>query len=152
MPTYKNIRIKMKNGKSRMQRVQVNAKGQYKFVKNVGSRTRRASSPRKTKKRRTRTLAKRKNYSTRAKAIIGKYGMAGMAEDLAWGYLGSQAIMTQGYPLESALPMSRIIQGLAGKALKRRGAGRLEHGILDLIDVYLIRQGIGIPVSLSAWK
>ena len=35
MATYKNIRIKMKGGKSRMQRVMVFASGKYKFVKNI---------------------------------------------------------------------------------------------------------------------
>jgi len=144
MATYKNIRITMKNGKSRLQRVQVLANGKYKFVKNTGTKTaskRKASSPR---KRRRKTTAKRKSYKSRAKGVIGKYGMVGLAEDAAIGYLGSQVLMSRGYPLESALPMTRVIQGVAGKALKRRGAARLEHGILDLLDVYLIRQGFNL--------
>jgi len=97
-------------------------------------------------------MAKKRNYTSRAKGIIGKYSMVGIAEDTAIGYVGSQVLMGMGYPLESALPMTRIAQGLAGKMLKRRGAGRLEHGVIDLIDVYLIRQGIKIPMSLAAWK
>lgn len=97
-------------------------------------------------------MAKRKkSYSSRAKGVIGKYGMVGIAEDAAIGYVGSQVLMGMGYPLESALPMTRVAQGLAGKLLKRRGAGRLEHGVIDLIDVYLIRQGISVPTSLKAW-
>jgi len=146
MAQYKNIRIPMKNGKTRLQRVQVLASGKYRFVKNP---TKSAS-----KKRSNRKVAKKaRSYASRAKGVIGKYGMAGLAEDTAIGYIGSQVIMGMGYPLESALPMTRIIQGIAGKALKRRGAGRLEHGVIDLIDVYLIRQGIKIPtLSLSAWR
>jgi len=97
-------------------------------------------------------LAKKRSYSSRAKGVIGKYGMIGIAEDTAIGYLGSQVLMSMGYPLESALPMTRVVQGLAGKTLNRRGKGRLEHGIIDLLDVYLIRQGIKIPTSLSAWR
>ena len=98
-------------------------------------------------------MAKKKSYKSRAKGVIGKYGMTGIAEDASIGYLGSQVLMSQGYPLESALPMTRVIQGIAGKALKRRGAGRLEHGVIDLIDVYLIRQGFNLNrISLAAWK
>ena len=149
MATYKNIRIKMKNGKTRLQRVQVLSSGKYKFVKNTGKKRTRTSKP-KVRTRRMRSVAKKKSYSTRAKGIIGKYGMTGIAEDMAIGYVGSQVLMGMGYPLESALPMTRIAQGLAGKMLKRRGAGRLEHGVIDLIDVYLIRQGVKIPV-IGAW-
>jgi hypothetical protein len=144
MATYKNIRIKMKNGKSRLQRVQVLANGKYKFVKNTGS----ASKPRKRKAGKTRgrgtTTAKKKSYKSRAKGLIGKYGAIGLAEDTAIGYIGSQVLMARGYPLESALPMTRVIQGIAGKALKRRGGARLEHGIIDLLDVYLIKQGFNL--------
>ena len=108
------------------------------------------SSTKKT--RRKRTVAKNKNYKSRAKGLIGKYGMAGLAEDAAIGYIGSNLLMSQGYPLESALPMTRVVQGLAGKVLNRRGKGRLEHGIIDLIDVYLIRQGLPLQgLSLKAW-
>jgi len=95
---------------------------------------------------------KKRSYSSRAKGVIGKYGMVGIAEDTAIGYVGSQVLMGMGYPLESALPMTRVVQGAVGKALNRRGKGRLEHGVIDLIDVYLIRQGIKIPTSLTAWR
>ncbi len=95
----------------------------------------------------------KKSYKSRARGILGKYGMIGMGEDLAVGYLGSQVLMGMGYPLESALPMTRVVQGAVGKALKRRGAGRLEYGVLDLIDVYLIRQGFNLnKISLTAMK
>jgi len=151
MATYKTIRVKMKNGKTRSQRVQVLANGKYKFVKNT---SRKSSTKRKTPSRRRKTtVAKRKkSYSSRAKGVIGKYGMVGIAEDAAIGYVGSQVLMGMGYPLETALPMTRVVQGVAGKALNRRGKGRLEHGVIDLIDVYLIRQGIKIPTSLAAWR
>lgn len=146
---FKNIRIKMKNGKSRLQRVQVLKNGKYKFVKNTGSTRKTPSKARK----RSRTTTAKKSYKSRAKGVIGKYGMTGLAEDAVIGYVGSQVLMSQGYPLESALPMTRVLQGIAGKALKRRGAGRLEHGVLDLIDVYLIRQGFNLNrISLNAWK
>lgn len=147
MAQTKNIRIKMKNGKYRTQRVQVLASGKYKFIKNTN--TKKSTSSKKRKTRRTRKVAKKRSYSSRAKGIIGKYSMVGLAEDAIIGYAGSQVLMGMGYPLESALPMTRIAQGIAGKTLKRRGAGRLEHGVIDLIDVYLIRQGIAIPNLLA---
>lgn len=54
MVTYKNIRIPMKGGKTRLQRVQVLASGKYKFVKNlVKSRTSKSSKSTKTSKKRT---------------------------------------------------------------------------------------------------
>jgi len=43
MPTFKNIRVKMRGGKSRLQRVQVLASGKYKFVKNLTKGKKRAT-------------------------------------------------------------------------------------------------------------
>lgn len=87
-----------------------------------------------------------KKYTARGKAILGKYGATGLVEDAAIGYFGSQVLMGMGYPLESAMPMTRVIQGAAGKALNRRGKDRLAYGLIDLVDVYLIRQGFKIPM------
>lgn len=144
MVTYKNIRIRMKNGKTRLQRVQVLASGKYKFVKNlVGAR--------KTTRKGGKTVAK--NTGARAKKILGNYGASGLLEDAAIGYFGSQVFMGMGYPLESAMPMTRLAQGALGKALNRRGKGRLAYAVIDLIDVYLIKQGATLTkgVSLKAW-
>ena len=88
---------------------------------------------------------KAKNYTARGKAILGRMGATGLLEDAAIGYFGSQVLMGMGYPLESALPMARVVQGAAGKALNRRGKDRLAYGLIDLVDVYLIRQGFKIP-------
>lgn len=127
--------------------MKVLASGKYQFVKNLTGN--KATSRKRSKK----TMAKRKSYASRAKGVIGKYGMAGLAEDAAIGYVGSQVLMGMGYPLESAMPMTRVVQGLAGRVLNRRGKARLEHGIIDLIDVYLIKQGLRIPgsISLASW-
>jgi len=58
-----------------------------------------------------------------------------------------------GYPLESAMPMTRVLQGAAGKALNRRGKDRLAYGLIDLIDVYLIRQGFKMPqIGIAQWR
>lgn len=62
MPKFKNIRVKMKSGKSRLQRVKVLASGKYKFVKNptkrVTRRSRKKSNP--GRRRGVRRMARRK--------------------------------------------------------------------------------------------
>lgn len=60
-------------------------------------------------------------------------GATGALEDVAWGFIGFQALGNN----VTALPTTRVIQGLAGIALDRRGKSRLVPGILDLISIYL---------------
>ncbi len=62
MAAFKNIRIKMKGGKSRMQRVKVLASGKYQFVKNITKSLSRRKPRRKNnpKKRNVRRMGKRK--------------------------------------------------------------------------------------------
>jgi len=64
MPRFKNVRIKMANGKSRLQRAQILASGKLKFVKNkarsAGKSVRRRASS--TKRR----ITRRKSPTTRA--------------------------------------------------------------------------------------
>lgn len=72
MPKFKNIRIKMKGGKSRLQRVQVLASGKYKFVKNlVRGRSASFKSPKPTKKRSggLRSMARKKKSYSRGSLI-----------------------------------------------------------------------------------
>lgn len=137
----------MKNGKTRLQRVQVLASGKYKFVKNL----KKSGSSRGTPKKKTTT--RRTNTAKKNGGILGSYGAIGLVEDAGIGYIGAQVLMGMGYPLETALPMTRLVQGAAGKALNRRGKGRLQYAVLDLIDVYLIRKGINLSqgISLKAW-
>ena len=142
----------MKNGKSRLQRVQVLASGKYKFVKNLGKRAK--SKVRKVRKRaRTRTRSNpSRSHKMGSKGILGNLGAVGIAEDAAIGFFGSSVLMGMGYPLDQALPMTRVVQGAAAKALNRRGKGRLAYGIIDLIDVYLIKKGFNLQgISLKAW-
>lgn len=60
MVTYRNIRVRMKGGKSRIQRALVLASGKLRFVKNVS--TSRSAAPRHTttKHRSVRSMARRK--------------------------------------------------------------------------------------------
>lgn len=57
MVSFKNIRIKMKSGKSRPQRVKVLASGKYKFVKNIKSS--KSSKSKKSTPKRKRNPSKR---------------------------------------------------------------------------------------------
>lgn len=66
-------------------------------------------------------------------------GTTGALEDLAWGWIGFN-IMGKS---PAALPMTRVVQGLAGIAMDRRGKGRLIYGIIDLIAIYL-SGGMGV--------
>ena len=87
-----------------------------------------------------------------SKGILGNLGAIGLAEDAAIGYFGSQVLVGMGYPLDQAMPMTRVVQGIAGKALNRRGKGRLAYGLIDLIDVYLIKKGFNLTgIDLKAW-
>ena len=146
MVTYKNIRIPMKNEKTRLQRVKVLASGKYKFVKNLATASKKKKTPKTTRSGKT--------TARNAKKILGNLGATGLLEDAAIGFFGTSVLMGMGYPMESAMPMTRIVQGVAGKALNRRGKGRLAYGIIDLVDVYLIKQGIRLPqtLSLEAWR
>jgi hypothetical protein len=56
---FKNIRIKMKGGGSRLQRVKVLASGKYKFVKNNPSRSTKLTKTSKKKRRYGNPLARR---------------------------------------------------------------------------------------------
>jgi len=153
LATYKTITVPKRGGGTRRQRVQVLASGKYKFVKNKGTtRTRRKrSNP--TKRRRTSVARRRvKTYRKKASNILGRYGATGMLEDAAIGYFGTNVLMGMGYSIEQAMPMTRIIQGVAGKALGRRGSGRLAYGLIDLLDVYLIKRGFNLQgISLRNW-
>ena len=148
--TYKNVPIRMKNGKTRMQRARVLASGKLRFVKNLGRR-----KPRKTtSKGGKRTVVRKRARAaiSRSKKVLGNYGATGLLEDAAIGYFGTSVLMGMGYPIESAMPMTRVVQGAVGKALNRRGKGRLAYGVIDLIDVYLIKRGFNLQeISLKAW-
>lgn len=105
------------------------------------------------KRRRTKTARAKKAIRRGGRKLLGNLGAVGALEDLAIGYFGASIFKGMGYPTESALPMTRIAQGAIGMALNRRGKGRLAYGIIDLIDVYLLKRGIGIPqLSLNAFR
>jgi len=83
MPKFKNIRIKMANGKTRLQRAKVLASGKLKFVKNTGrkvksgaKRAHRAVKRRVTRRRSpSRAPISRKATKTRSKSVVGFGGI-----------------------------------------------------------------------------
>ena len=93
MTVYKNITIKMKGGKTRMQRVKVLKSGKYKFVKNLGSKAKKSTrkSVKNTVTRRRNTVAKKKKRGSRKftipiAPIVGlAAGLAGPIKDLMDG-------------------------------------------------------------------
>lgn len=126
-----------------------------KAMARAGTKSPKTASKKKKTPKKTRSGGKTaKNSVVRAKKILGNLGTTGLLEDAAIGFFGANVLMGMGYPLESALPMTRVVQGIAGKALNRRGKGRLAYGVIDLIDVYLIRRGLKLPqtISLEAWR
>lgn len=64
MSKFKNIRVKMRGGKSRLQRVQVLASGKYKFVKNIGRRVK-SRVTRRTRRTRRSNVKRRVNRTAR---------------------------------------------------------------------------------------
>ena len=66
MPKFKNIRVKMKNGKSRLQRVQVLKSGKYKFVSN------KSGSKKSTGSKKSGSTKKKKSYVTKTKNKGGR--------------------------------------------------------------------------------
>lgn len=136
MPTFKNIRIPMKNGKSRLQRVQVLASGKYKFVKNIGSR-RRASS-KKVRTVRSRPASSRgKSMTKNGSKMFRTLGATGALEDFAWGF-GGIALMGANNP--AALPAVRLVQGVQSHVFNRVGKGRLVYALIDIADLILAGQ------------
>jgi len=128
MPTYKNIRIKMKNGKTRLQRVQVLASGKYRFVKNL---VKGKSTP--TKKR---SASKVSSVGNKGK-MFRTLGTKGALEDFAWGF-GGLTLMGVGNPV--ALPAIRLVQGVQGHVFNRTGKGRLVYALIDLVDLVIVGQ------------
>ena len=140
MPKFKNIRIKKRGGGYRTQRVQVLASGKYKFVKNKKKSSYASKSKSKKSKSRRKKNPSKKGGNMGKKGLFGNLSGVGFIEDVAIGYLGGGFFSGMG---EARLPFTRVVQGISGHALNRRGKGRLVYAISDLIDVYLM-QGAGL--------
>jgi len=78
MPSFKNIRLKMKGGKTRTQRVQVLASGKYRFVKNIGSRSSKVTRTVKKTTRRRFSLRRRRGRRGSRKFTLPLAPIAGL--------------------------------------------------------------------------
>lgn len=86
MVKFKQIRVKMRGGKSRLQRVQVLASGKYKFVKNLTKSKSRPRARHNPKRKTVRRMARRKRRRSKRSftiplaptlAIAGQFVRAG---------------------------------------------------------------------------
>lgn len=136
MPTYKNIRIKMKNGKTRLQRVQVLASGKYKFVKNLPKGKSKTTKKLTTTRKRS-SKKKVSNVGNKGGKMFRTLGPKGALEDFAWGF-GGLALMGANNPV--ALPAIRLVQGVQGHVFNRTGKGRLVYALIDLADLVIAGQ------------
>lgn len=75
MPRFKNIRVRMKGGKSRIQRAMVLASGKLKFVKNIGRRTPKKANT--TRNRRIRPKTRFGGRNMRRRRFRGHRGGGG---------------------------------------------------------------------------
>lgn len=117
MVTYKNIRVKMKGGKSRLQRVKVLASGKYKFVKNIKKSKSRSTTKTKTTKRK---ITKRSNKN------MGRKG---------------RSLVQTAYKL---IPMIALVAPAAGIAFsKHTGRTKLAMGVRAYTGYSLPNSGLG---------
>ena len=129
------VRIKTgKGSKTRLQKVRVNAKGQWKFLKNTKKSTSSSSKPQKSSSKKKGNNPSRKVVKRTVNSkMLRTMSLEGGVEDIGWGFIGFTLLGKT----PAALPMTRTIQGLAAHALDRRGKARLVPGILDLVSLWL---------------
>jgi len=149
MPKFRNIKVKMKGGKIRIQRAMVLASGRLKFVKNKSksgkkragpatksTKKRRNTQPKNTTKRRSNTVAKKKRF-TRARGafskITGNKFVRGAVLGLGGGALALQ-VTERFAPQFSgiAAPIGAFVMGgpigLVASVLLQGGLGFLSVG------------------------
>lgn len=149
MVKYKNIRVKMKGGKSRLQRVKVLASGKYKFVKNIGRkatrRTRRKSNP--SRKRGGRRMARRYR---RGRRRGGKNSTATLYKLIRLGALAAPAVYRVKERGFTTAAVEGMVHDYTGFILADGSwAGhRLLHGWAPYIAACVATHGIPKLVSL----
>ena len=83
----------------------------------------------------------RKGSSKVNRVAKGKFfknmSLVGAAEGVGWGFVGLNVL---GPTNPASLPITRLVQGVQGHVLGRRGKARLMPAIIDLIDLWLVGQ------------
>jgi len=96
-----------------------------------------------------RSNPKVKNVSRKPKLFRTISGI-GAIEDLGVGLAGGIAFRTFGFGA-NAVPATRIVQGIAGVAMDRRGKRHLVQGTIDFVDNWLLDVlGHGVNSSPAA--
>ena len=96
------------------------------------------TSKTRTPKRNVKKTAKRKNGISFTSGLKAQ----GLLLDAGWGFVGLHLL---GKNNPGALPVTRIIQGLAANTIfpQMGGKRRLVYGLLDYLDLWLARGGGG---------
>ena len=110
--------------------MKVNAKGQWKFLKNTGTKGKT------TTKKSSSGGSKKVNRVAKGK-FFKNMSLAGAAEGVGWGFVGLNIL---GPTNPVSLPITRLVQGVQGHVMGRRGKARLMPAIIDLIDLWLVGQ------------
>ena len=110
-----------------------------------GKRRKTTKSRKVSRTRRRNPTVKRGGGRVARRGFFGKLSMAGIIEDVAWGYIGPSFLF--GGLGSKAVPATRIVQGLAGHLMNRRGKDRLIYGLIDFLDMMLL-EGTDIFSSL----
>lgn len=107
----------------------------YKATQKGGKKTRAKT---RTRKRNVKKTAKRKNGISFTSGMKAQ----GLLLDAGWGLVGLTLL---GKNNPGALPVTRIIQGLAANTIfpNMGGKRRLVYGLLDYLDLWLARGGGG---------
>lgn len=98
---------------------------------------------------RKRSNPKVKNVSSRKPKLFRTISGIGALEDLGVGLAGGILFRTMGFGA-NAVPATRIVQGIAGVGMDRRGKRHLVQGTIDFVDNWLLDVlGHGVGSSLS---
>ena len=144
MPKFKNIRLKMKGGKTRTQRVQVLASGKYRFVKNIGSQSRKLTRTVKKTKRRIGKLARRRGRRGSRKFTLPLAPIAGL---LAAPAVGATIKAAMAGDVDGVLYEAKKFVGFTGDQFD---AFALGSNVLPIVSGLLIHKFVGgAPLNLN---
>jgi len=144
MPKFKNIRLKMKGGKTRTQRVQVLASGKYRFVKNIGSQSRKLTRTVKKTTRRIGKMARRRGRRGSRKFTLPIAPIAGI---LAAPAVGAAIKAAMAGDVDGVLYEAKKLVGFTGDQFD---AFALGSNVLPIVSGLLIHKFVGgAPLNLN---
>jgi len=145
MPKFKNIRLKMKGGKTRTQRVQVLASGKYRFVKNIGSQSRKLTRTVKKTTRRIGKMARRRRGRRGSRKFT--LPIAPIAGILAAPAVGAAIKAAMAGDVDGVLYEAKKLVGFTGDQFD---AFALGSNVLPIVSGLLIHKFVGgAPLNLN---